>query len=200
MTDLILKPNETAQITQQDMVTVAVAKAEKHIREQLARSIEKVSNLEIQLRTNSKNTYTEIETAIREQLKEHLQKLEEGITGLGIKATTNIICQSYDSTEIKYTIRIAVATNNYGPEATGTIKTPPKVAELYNTTAQLSEELTAERKAIVEYRNQLNNIPILERQYRAKFVEDQLKQSEGGRALLASIGNTLIDDIKAIAN
>jgi hypothetical protein len=192
-----------------DVLTVATSRAEAKLATRLAEAKRGLKEAEKVEKAAKDALNKAIETQSTEIANELAEKVEEGVEALGgaVERNTSDSLQQSGKGKVRVHASIKVhqskasVGNRHGGYAT-TFERNDEPNEAV-VEAQAAAETAAEARAAaqehaLETRRQLNNVPLLERQYRAKIAESKLQTSEEGKQLLEAMTETLDDDILAL--
>jgi len=138
-----------------------------------------------------------IEKVATDKVKTKVAQLEKGLKGL--KGQVQV--QVSQAKDTKYTVEISIQAERHCSVCVWDEDVVVKTAEItkqrkqLETLAKEGEEL---RATALDLRKKLNNIPMLERQVRAKISEQKLSEYEYGAAILEAMGSDLDSMIKLL--
>lgn len=193
------------QLDVSDVLSVATSRAEAKLAKTLAEAKRELKNAEKDAKDADKALTAAISAqsdSIAETLAENVEKGVEALGG-NVERSTNDALGHHGKDKGRVTGSITISQNSgsnrgYGCQFSNTEDPNEAVtaAQEANEAAQ-GVRATAQERAL-EVRRQLNNIPLLERQYRAKIAEAKLQDSEEGQQLLDVMTQGLDDDILAL--
>jgi len=186
----VFQVETNAKFNENDLVTVAVAKGETMMRERILKIKESISKLEAvheKLIAKHEKTFDNISSPIHKVYPEILKALKK----VNKKAELNIsTClrsnskkQNMNVTTLSFigssTARLATVET---PETKEQKDLSKKIDAAYHGLSDLKTEA-------LDIKRKLSDIPALERQMRAKVVENQIGKTAGGREFLDTLIN-----------
>jgi hypothetical protein len=199
---LVTVENVTSDIhiDKNDLLAVAVSKAELHMQQQLANATREIRRLERALKDGTTGLKEKIAQLAAKLAKPGVKALEAAREACGSKARVET---NWDMQQEKGTFEVTISiksNDHYGSANFGTLKgafddaAQKLVAQLESD----SQKLTDTRETAVDWRKKLAQIPTLERQYRARLAEATLSKTEKGQALLEALGGQFEQDVLAL--
>lgn len=205
------------EITQADLLTVAVSRAETQLQNQLEESKARVSAIESEKNSIGEQAKTMVNEHVDNLFSEQIKQLNEAIAAIGgnkcVKTDWSFCSRVHspsfwNASDIRIIIQIASG-RTHGTAALHEVVIPitdvVHFSSLQSRFNDLKSELEAEQQKAIGIRRKLANIPMLERRFRATLIENQLATTTEGRDLLESIGldvrhvaGTIEDAIKAL--
>lgn len=204
-TDLVVHKQIT--IDMQALVTVGLAKAERMLRAQLKESGSIINELTANVDRVKKQFGPEAERAVPTAIVKARDTLNATYKELKLnrfKAALDIDC---DMTNQKncYTLLMKHTRNTgYGDHddeiriLEDTCDFTAAQLALSTELEELQEKLDTQRQFSVDTRRKLSDFGALERQIHARVVEQELKKTADGEAILAAAMSQFMDDIKML--
>lgn len=193
----VFEVQTSAKFNENDLVTVAVAKGETMMREKIISLKEQIVKLEgIRDKTSIKHNKT-IEN-ITSPLHKAKPELLKALKKVNKKATLEIFTSpsSYDNTPINV-VRLIFGGIN-GVDSGGRGRTDLANMDVPETQEQktlrmkiekITDDLQDLKNEALSMKRKLSDIPALERQMRAKVVENQIGKTAGGKEFLDTLIN-----------
>ena len=198
------------QIDKQDIVTVAIARGEKKIREKVKEAQTAISDLNKQLEEKTKFIILYGEAAIEDELEDTMIDVAVAMTAIGkygIKVETkdknidvNSILGAYKNKQLKPNHGSVSLVRDRQQFLIRTVElgaTPDqiRVAEEHEKLTVQKQDITTEA---VNWKKKLSDMPAFERQMRAVVVQDEMNKTENGKAILAALDKNFEDAILMI--
>jgi hypothetical protein len=186
MTGRQLEVTTTVELNKQDVVTVAMAKIEMHIRKNVRESKKKIGELE-QLISEAENEIKALSKAgIPKAMKTKQEKLDKGIKAAGIKdINVNITVQDLSSRHSTNYLLVLDGSSNHITVETAFIDYTKAQMKLVDSIKEMKKQKDAIAEDAVRWKSKLSDMTALERQMRAKVVESELSKTKDGKALIA---------------
>lgn len=183
--------------TQNDLITVAVSKAETTMQAKSKAAMTHIASLEKRINAAKDEITKLLCDAANAACKEGYDALAEALKKLGAVSTSIIkYDEKDDGIDVWVEVKVRGNDSYYSPKTpTKSLPIPDGVAKLKAEIKEKEEELAKAREEAVTWRRKLAQIPTLERKYRAQLVEKEMNKTEGGRDLLAGIGAEFEQDI-----
>jgi len=176
-------------INQNDLLSVVISRAETFMHMKVKEANAEVKRLETALK-NANNDLTE---AVNEAGTAHfanaVTQFEAALGAVGGKQTVSVTASVGNKT-IKAVLNVCNHDTNWSRNALSfdaDIKLSASHKKIIAQIAGYSADLDAARLTVIDWRKKLSHLPTLERQYRAKLVEDQLNKTSDGKLLLESL-------------
>lgn len=205
------------EVTQADLVTVAVSRAETHLQNQLEELKTRISAIESEKKSIQEQAEFMVNKHVKDLYSEQIERINKAVAAIGSDATVETdhsFCskkaafplQAPNSTSfssashIKIIFRMCSAHDRHVlgssfclsditiPIADVVIADVVRLSALQSRFNDLKSELETETQKTIGIRKKLSSIPTLERRFKAMLVENQLASTPAGRDLLASIG------------
>jgi hypothetical protein len=198
------------QIDKQDIVTVAIARGEKKIREKVKEAQTAISDLNKQLEEKTKFITLYGEAAIETELEDTMIDVGVAMTAIGkynIKVETkdknidvNSILGAYKNKQLKPNHGSVSLVRDRQQFLIKTVELGPTPDQI--RVAEEHEKLTVQKQDItteaVNWKKKLSDMPAFERQMRAVVVQDEMNKTENGKAILAALDKNFEDAILMI--
>jgi hypothetical protein len=208
----VLDISSNFQIDKQDIVTVAIARGEKKIRENIKKSQIAISDIDKQINEKVKLITAHGEEAIDAALDETMMDVGVAMTALekyGIKVDSKDKAIDTDAILNHFKNKRERGKPNRGSVAFVRDRQQflIKLVELEPTKEQLQlaaehEKLMIQKQEItheaVNWKKKLSDMPAFERQMRAVVVQDEMNKTENGKAILAALDKNFEDAILMI--
>ena len=200
------------EITQADLATVAVSRAEAQLQGDLEATLDNIKVAEAELRSLEKEVKEAINNHVKSMFEGKVNALEAAFKALApganvrLKPIVDFAIDRIPSLEVQVEFSIS--------ESRGWFMVSRHVVHCCDVPGflDLQSKLTHFSSAIKEWqqkaltlRRKIANIPALERRFRAMLIENQLVSTQDGRELLASIGldperaaGTIVDAVRAL--
>ena len=206
----VLDISSNFQIDKQDIVTVAIARGEKKIREKVKEAQFAISDLNKQLEEKTKFITLYGEAAIDTELKDTMIDVGVAMTAIGkynIKVETkdknidvNSILGAYKNKQLKPnhgSVSLVRDRQQFLIKTVELGSTPDqiRVAEEHEKLTVQKQDITTEA---VNWKKKLSDMPAFERQMRAVVVQDEMNKTENGKAILAALDKNFEDAILMI--
>lgn len=206
----VLDISSNFQIDKQDIVTVAIARGEKKIREKVKEAQAAISDLNKQLEEKTKFITLYGEAAIETELEDTMVDVGVAMTAIGkynIKVETkdknidvNSILGAYKNKQLKPNHGSVSLVRDRQQFLIKTVELGPTPDQI--RVAEEHEKLTAQKQDItteaVNWKKKLSDMPAFERQMRAVVVQDEMNKTENGKAILAALDKNFEDAILMI--
>lgn len=188
-----------------DVLSVVTSRAEERYSAEIGRCRSEAAILE---ETNAK-LRTEVERlAVKEAVEPHdenVKALRTAIKAFGctvsITATNRHIHKTLPTNdEGELTAIVSIRTNRSYNSIDLLVSTKPS-EELQAKAKEIeknAEKIRAINNEAISWKQKLNNVPMLERRYRAKIASTKLQNSEDGQKLLSLLTDDLEDSILAL--
>lgn len=195
--------NTHIEITGDSLITVAVSKAERKIQADLKGVIANVKACESDISKAKDNHQTSIRKHGEEYLIDALAAAKTFLKLMKSDSTAKACCQQgHDNGDPNIRCAVVIGKSNDQYSRSEFVTTIPltkehkRQAEAILDSEKVLEDL---RLRACECKKQLANLPTLERQVRARLVENQLNTTVEGRDLLARLElGSLDSDIKLL--
>lgn len=205
------------QIDKDDVLTVAMAEAEQHLRDHIAERQQQIKDAE-ELIADSTKAFQAGCTALEEPASAEFRAAMDEMAGK-FKSKTFCTHQSQaghhkaEKPKVRRTLTVTCRVqfagcsraDNPPPCVVGTVEMiftteiPTDVLQHRDTAVATAEQKHRLESEIIELRKQLSNMPQLERQYRAKLARHRLEQSPQGQDVLRTMLDTVHDDVLKIS-
>lgn len=199
----VISTTTELKFNQQDVITVAVARAEELMNSELKKAQGEIVEIEKSIKADEKEIETSLKDAANAEMLAKVTAVAKSVAdaGLGkVNASVSYSIDNNDSTILLITGKVTTPKDSYyGLSFAASTKVPEKVAGLRTKIGESHAKLTETRETAVGWRKRLGSIGSLERKYRAQLVEKQLGATEEGKELLASIGVSFEKDILQLA-
>lgn len=180
------------ELNKQDVVTVAMAKIEMHIRKKVREAKSRIKELDEERAKALNEIYVICKSSIPKPMEIKRQKIENAFNQAGLKdcsVRVDAECDSARQTN-KYTLSVIKEKNNNFSRQLMYIDTLD--ADYTKTQKDLIEKRKKmmETKEViaddaVKWKAKLSDMAAVERQMRAKVVESELSKTKDGKALVA---------------
>lgn len=175
-------------IDKNDLIAVAVSKAEQQLHERRKEHEKALKDLKSQL----VDLDDEINELVRQEVNKHFKKVDELKNVLKVVAPGSMVETGGLVTTQSNEIHARLTVRQKGSASRAVIrldqlKVPKKIRDLIKKTKVIREEACQETRAISEVARHLDEIPALERRARAKFAEHVLSTSAEGRVFLDAV-------------
>lgn len=204
---LVPKLDANIGLDKNDVIAIAVSKCETVMNQKIVSLDKSIKDAEKRIKDNDKKLRTAISAIAEKHTKKAAADFIKAGKTFGKSLTTDTTwdfrhrCHD-DQKEISVTlcIRDPRDTNGYNDtfSLSDVVPLTKKEQDLQELIQKDRELITATKEEIVQWRRRLSKIDSLERQYRAKFAEASLSQSEAGRALLDAIDSKHEEDVLAL--
>lgn len=190
------------QIDKNDLLAIAVSKAELYMQNQLAAATKEIRQLEKAIKAGEASLTAKVTALAAVATQPSCTQLEEAKKLCASSAKVRVRSEmQQDKRTFSADILIVRRDDRYNDgftfgHVTGNFDSDTTaVAERLEAD---SEKLDNAREAAVSWRKRLAQIPMLERQYRARLAEATLSKTEHGKALLDALGNQFESDVLAL--
>lgn len=184
-----------------DVLSVVTSKAEERYSAEIDRCRTEIAELED---TNAKLRIEINRMVAKEAVEPHnesIKALRSAIKVFGgtvsITATRSNILPTNDKDDLTATVTITVGKNRYTEFQTSAKPSKELQAKTKSFESNVEKIKTINNEA-VSWKRKLNNIPMLERRYRAKIASIKLSNSEDGQKLLSVLTDDLEDSILSL--
>lgn len=199
------------QFNQQDVITIAVSRAEGMMQAKLSESMALIKATEKEIKETEKAIKSKLDAFGLNHVKEKADAVVAALTALGVaKPRYSVDARTTDQSggegadgvkKVRVSIELKTGDNNYSQIGVfHLVDTPQEVVELKGKIPELGKVLSEAREEAVSWRKKLGSVSTLERKYRAKLVERELGKTEEGQALIDSIGFDFNNDVLMLGN
>jgi len=181
----------TVELNKQDVVTVAMAKIESHVRKRVREAKQKISELDKLIGEKQLLVETESERIIPAPMLARRRKMEKGVRDAGFKDIVyRINSEQFENTKTnRYTASINKETDRGISHA---IVLEIEIKDFNKSQSNAIDDIAKMRKQksdladeAVRWKSKLSDMAAVERQMRAKVVESELEKTKDGKALIA---------------
>jgi len=193
--------NGEVRIGMSEMVSVGVARMERQFKVTIKTLREDVKTLNKDIEAKICAASKISETLVPDNVAAASKKLQaafdliEGIKDVKIDYSAKIY---RDTGQVEYLLTIDKK-NSYGSNAisliSGKIPISKEMKDLYKESDHVAKIIKEKQTKIMELTRKMSDVSFLERQLKARIVEDQLNKSEDGRALLNSAVSKFEEDM-----
>jgi len=186
-----LEVTTTVELNKQDVVTVAMAKIESHIRKRVREAKKKISELDKLIGEKQLFIETESERIIPAPMLAKRKKMERGVRDAGFKDIVyRINFEQFENSKTnRYTASIMKGTED---RISHVIVLETEVKDFNKSQSNAIDDIAKMRKQksdladeAVKWKSKLSDMAAVERQMRAKVVESELEKTKDGKALIA---------------
>jgi hypothetical protein len=185
-----------------DIVAIAVAEAEKKIREQLTFIKTRIHSIEEDIEKSDQVFVCDGESLLKRKIGKKIKDFSAKVSALGFGLEAEI--------DIDVMIdQVEELTNNYLLSICGKDGTRMKIISKSFPATKVQLDIKDQKTKMheqkakllgdgVKWRSKQSDIPALERQMRAKIARAQLEKSKGGQSILKSMLKNLDDTVNLI--
>jgi len=200
-----------------DVAIIAIAEAEKKIRQTIAKLSIELENKKEQLNKLNDDVVNEGENFIRNKFLKKLQTINTNLKKTGIpklEAVVDYIPQIPSLTQLdnkvriknanKYIVKLVIfskdnETRIYNMEIeSGCVALTKTQKNILTKTKAVDDNIKALKPQILDYRRKLSDIPTLERQIKAKLAAGHLSKTKEGRQVIESLVKNFDETIKLL--
>lgn len=200
------------EITQADLATVAVSRAEAQLQGDLEATLDNIKVAEAELRSLEKEVKEAINNHAKSMFEGKVNALEAAFKALApganvrLKPIVDFAIDRISSFQVEVEFSISELRGWFmASRHVVHCHDVPGLPELQSRLNRFIAELKELQQKAIALRRKIANIPALERRFRAMLIESQLASTQDGRELLASIGldperaaGTIVDAIRAL--
>jgi hypothetical protein len=205
MNDLVVTNNAVAinselKIGMQDIVSVGVAKMEKQLKMSIKELQEKNEGLKKERQSVEKQFEAETILAIPQDILDIETELEEMLKKLKDQSVDHKIEANMSRQINNYSMRLK-RKQGYSGEwllANGIVPFSEKQKELQAKMEEIDDKVQKVSEASIVIKKKLHDVDSLERQMRARVIENQIKKTSNGQELLDTIMEQFDADLEMI--
>lgn len=214
------KPSELVEtaltISNEDVIAVGISHAETHMDERIDACKANSKKLSDRYNKMLKSVHKQLHGAAEDYYSEKLAVLKDVAVTLGAKTPTLQVNEDFPEVEDgKYakvfTVNISLSSRHgkkKGDKPAGhtsldysdvaIIKVPAAVLDTLKQMQTAIADKAASDNEMIDWKRKKNQIPVLERKYKARIAEAKLQSVEGGQELLDSMLATISEDVLAL--
>lgn len=194
----------SAQVDLNDVLAIVVSEAETKLSGELAKQKEEMQRVDKALKKNRRAIRDACKVALLDKHGDKIDALNDAMKPFGGTAKLSSADVTYDENENATAINGCVTAEwdeaRYHRQSMlpVTTKITKKIKDLLKEAEALEKAKADAERAALSAKRQKANLPMLERQTRAKIASRKLNESEAGRDLLADLTADLDEAIKAL--
>ena len=200
-----------------DVAIIAIAEAEKKIRQTIAKLSIELENKKEQLNKLNDDVVNEGENFIRNKFLKKLQTINTNLKKTGIpklEAVVDYIPQIPSLTQLdnkvriknanKYIVKLVIFSKDNETRISnmeiesGCVALTKTQKNILTKTKAVDDNIKALKPQILDYRRKLSDIPTLERQIKAKLAAGHLSKTKEGRQVIESLVKNFDETIKLL--
>lgn len=191
-----------------DVLSVVTSKAEERYSAEIDKCRQEVAELQATCKKLRSDATKQAKKEALGAAEKHVDALKAAVKSLDGTVSSEMLGGAYNNAviplnkdgELGVCIRVGSQSSSYNCRAdfTVTVKPTKSLLKLVDEVAVNEEKITALNNEAVSWKRKLNNIPMLERRYRARIAAAKLETSGDGKKLLAMLTDDLEESILAL--